>query len=153
MFIVRGCDSIQGAMLKFLEVREHPKYEEVRIETVLKTEDFIHRRYHFRYKKDFFLSLLNFLPVSREMLCIQNDTYFDFQQEQITFVVEPSSKKHYRVEGTLVFEKKEDEEVEVDVRIDDVLFKDSLRAVPGFMMPRVRGFITQQVLEDIGNMC
>jgi hypothetical protein len=153
MFIVRGCDSIQGAMLKFLEVREHPKYEEVRIETVLKTEDFIHRRYCFRYKKDFFLTLLNFLPVSREMLCIQNDTYFDFQQEQITFVVEPSSKKHYRVEGTLVFEKKENEEVEVDVRIDDVLFKDSLRAVPGFMMPRVRGFITQQVLEDIGNMC
>lgn len=133
-------------MNRLLDIKNHPKYENVSIETFLDSTHFTHRRYHFTYTKDAFRWIPSFL-LPEGFRRIQNDSYFDYDKNEVRFCVQPSKEKYYRVEGHVVLEQ-QDKEVDVHVHVDSAEFQ----YTPRWLQDRVSKFIVQQIVQDLESM-
>lgn len=131
---------------RLLDIENHPKYENVTVETFLESTHFIHRRYHFTYTKDAFRWIPSFL-LPEDFRRIQNDSYFDFDRNEVRFCVQPSKEKYYRVEGRVTLEQ-QDKEVLLRVNIDSTQFQ----YTPRWLQDRVSKFIIQQIVQDLESM-
>ena len=133
-------------MDRLLHIQNHPRYEDVSIKTFMESTHFIHRRYHFTYTKDAFRWIPSFL-LPKDFRRVQNDSYFDFDQNEVRFCVQPSKEKYYRVEGHVVLQQR-DKDVLLRVDIDSAEFQ----YTPRWLQDRVSKFIVQQILQDLESM-
>jgi hypothetical protein len=133
-------------MHRLLHIQNHPRYENVTVETFTDTTPILHRQYHFTYTKDAFRWIPSFL-LPEDFRRIKNDSYFDFDKNEVRFCVEPSKEKYYRVEGRVTLEQ-QDEEVLLQVNIDSTDFK----YTPRWLQDRVSKFILQQIVQDLESM-
>ena len=150
MFSVSS-STTREVMERLLHMDHHPKYENVTTETFLESRHFIHRRYRFTYTKDAFRWMPSFLLPS-DYRNIKNDSYFDFDRNEVRFCIQPSCEKYYRVEGRLQLEAVGDNGVTVRISMEDVEWKDTFSKTPQWFHRRLSDFILQMMMEDLQSM-